>query len=395
MNIKYLIVGGGIAGGSAALKIRELDSENSIMILTNEPYFPYNRPPLTKSLWTGKKNIDDIFLKKDSYYTEKNILIRTNTTVLSLNPDNRTVKTSTGEEISYNKLLISTGGSPRHIKIPEGDMAEINYYRYLNNYLAVREKCEVGKKAVIIGGGFIGSEIAAALEMQNISTTMIFPEPIICQKIFPKELGSALMNLYKEKGITLDSEDSAVAFIKKDTTTSILTRKGLSFEADIIIAGIGIAPNIDLAQNGGLKVANGIIANSFMQTSNTDIFTAGDVALFPYNSLNRQMRVEHWDNAINQGFCAGSNMVTLEQPYTYIPYFFSDLFEFSYEAVGYINSELEIYSDWKDPFKTGVLFYLSENIIQGIMLCNIWDKREKAKKMIGLKVTKSDLRGAL
>ncbi len=395
MKINYLIIGGGVAGGSAAIQIRELDGENSIMILTSEPHFPYNRPPLTKSLWTGKKNASDIFLKNDSYYSEKNILIRTNTTVISINPENRTVKTSTGEEILYSKLLISTGGTPHHIDIPGGNMAEIYYYRYLNDYLAVREKCAVGKKAVIIGGSFIGSEIAAALAMQNISTTMIFPDPIICQKIFPKELGSALMNLYKEKGVTLDSEDSAVAFVKKDKTTSILTRKGLSFEADIIIAGIGIVPNIDIARNSGLKVANGIIANSFLQTSNPDIFTAGDVTLFPFNALKRQMKVEHWDNAINQGLYAGSNMVTLEKPYTYIPYFFSDLFEFGYEAVGYINSELEIYSDWKDQFKTGVLFYLSEDTIQGIMLCNIWDKREKAKKMIGLKVTKADLKGAL
>jgi NADPH-dependent 2,4-dienoyl-CoA reductase/sulfur reductase-like enzyme len=203
------------------------------------------------------------------------------------------------------------------------------------------------------------------------------------------------MKAFKEKGVVVDNEDAPVAFTKKNCVTSVLTKKGFSFEADIIIAGIGITPNSELAQNAGLSVANGIVVDAFLQTSNEHIFAAGDVALFPFCALNRQMRVEHWDNAINQGAYAGSNMVSVNDTYTHIPFFFSDLFEFGYEAVGDVNTELEVFSDWKDPFKTGVLYYLSENNVKGIMLCNVWNKIEIAREIIGLNATKADLKGAL
>ena len=252
-----------------------------------------------------------------------------------------------------------------------------------------------GKKAVVIGGGFIGSEIAAALTINDIATTIIFPGQTLCRNVFPPDLGDALMQTYREKGVVIDNEDAPVAFANKFGKTSVLTKKGYSFEADIIIAGIGISPNSELARNAGLSVANGIIVNEFLQTSNEHIFAAGDVALFPFSALDRQIRVEHWDNALNQGAYAGANMVSVNDTYTHIPYFFSDLFEFGYEAVGDVNTELEIFADWNEQFKTGVLYYLSDNNVKGIMLCNRWNKIDITRETIGLNVTKEDLRGAI
>ena len=395
MRVNYLIVGGGITAGSAARRIRELDPDGSIIMISNEPYLPYHRPPLSKGLWTGKKKVEEIFLEKEQFYLDNSIEIKTATQVTSINAGEKRVTTSTGDEFLFDKLLLATGGTPRKLTIPGSEMSEICYYRNLNDYKNIREMVAGGKKAVIIGGGFIGSEIAAALTMNDISATIIFPGHSLCQNVFPPDLGDALVQTYREKGVVVDNEDAPVAFANKFGKTSVITKKGHSFEADIIIAGIGISPNSELARNAGLTVANGIIVNAFLQTSNEDIFAAGDVALFPFSALDRQMRVEHWDNALNQGAYAGSNMVSVNDTYTHIPYFFSDLFEFGYEAVGDVNTELEVFADWKDPFKTGVLYYLSDNNVKGIMLCNRWNKIDIARETIGLNVTKDDLRGAI
>lgn len=394
-KVNYLIAGGGIAAGAAARRIRELEPDVSIIMCSDEPHQPYHRPPLTKGLWTGKKNIENIFLEKEQFYLKNNIEIKTSTAVTSINVNAKTVKTSTGDEFAFDKLLLATGGTPRKLNIPGSDMSEICYYRYLNDYTKIRELASGGKKAVVIGGGFIGSEIAAALTMNKITTTLIFPEQTICNKVLPSDLGESMVLAYREKGVTVDNDDVPVAFTKKNGVTSVLTKKGYSFEADIIIAGIGISPNSEIARNAGLSVANGIIVDTYLQTSNENIYAAGDATLFPYCALDRHMRVEHWDNAINQGAYAGSNMVSVNDAYTHIPYFFSDLFEFGYEAVGDVNTELEVFSDWKDPFKTGVLYYLSENNVKGIMLCNVWNKIDIARELIGLNASKAELRGAL
>jgi 3-phenylpropionate/trans-cinnamate dioxygenase ferredoxin reductase subunit len=394
-KVNYLIAGGGIAAGAAARRIRELDHNGSIVMISNEPHNPYHRPPLTKGLWTGKKNIENIFLEKEQFYLTNNIEIKKSTAVTNINANAKTVRTSTGDELVFDKLLLATGGTPRELSIPGSDMPDICYYRKLNDYTEIREKVADRKKAVVIGGGFIGSEIAAALTMNKITTTLIFPGKTLCNKVLPSDLGEALVNAYRERGVTIDNEDVPVAFTKKNGVSSVLTKKGFSFEADIIIAGIGITPNIEIARNASLSVANGIIVDKFLQTSNEHIFAAGDVALFPFCALNRQMRVEHWDNAVNQGAYAGSNMVSVNDPYAHIPYFFSDLFDFGYEAVGDVNTELEVFSDWKDPFKTGVIYYLSENNVKGIMLCNVWNKIDIAREIIGLNATKAELRGAL
>jgi NADPH-dependent 2,4-dienoyl-CoA reductase/sulfur reductase-like enzyme len=256
--------------------------------------------------------------------------------------------------------------------------------------------CDQSKKAVVIGGSFIGSEISSSLCSKGVFTTMVFPGPYICHHLLPPDVGERLTNLYQEKGVRIDNEDVPVAFVKKNGKMSVLTRKGFSFEADILIAGIGIMPNISIAADAGLHVTNGIIVDQYLRSSNPDIFAAGDVALFPFSALNRHIRVEHWDNAVNQGSCAGNNMVSVEmQPYTHIPYFFSDLFEYGYEAIGDVNSELEIFSDWREPLTSGVLYYLSENYVKGVLLWNIWNKKEAAKKLLGQRLTHADLKHAL
>lgn len=395
MKVTYLIAGGGLAAYSCAKGIRSVDKTGDIRIIGDEPELPYHRPPLTKSLWSGKKKVADIFVEKDSFYSENGISIDINTTVTDINPVAKTVKTSFGAEITYDKLMIATGGRPRRFSIPGGDNQEVCYYRYLSDFRYLESHLSQNSKVVVIGGGFIGSELAASLAARGVKTTFIFPENYICRKVLPADLGHNLIRHYINNGVTVDSEDIPVAFIKKNGKTIIRTRKGLDLEADLIVAGLGIEMNIDLARKAKLEASMGIVVNEFLQTSDPAIFAAGDIALFPYAALGKRMRVEHWDNAQSQGFIAGKNMVALMEPYTYMPYFFSDLFESGYEAVGDVNSELEMISDWKEEYQKGVIYYLQEGHVRGVLLFNIWDRTDTARQLIRSSASKADLKGAI
>lgn len=396
MRTEYLIIGGGLAGASAAKGIREIDKEGSIILFTSEAHLPYHRPPLTKGLWTGKKKTEEIFVESGDFYSESNIKIELSTTIVEINPALKRIGTDTGKEFFYNKLLIATGGTPRRLSIQGGELEDVCYFRNLDDFNSVHSKATQGASAVVIGGGFIGSEISASLSLIGVNVIQIFPDPYLCRKVFPVELGTAIMGKYQEHGVELVPDDTVVSIEKRNKKTIVRTRKEREFRTDMVITGIGIVPGFELARDAGLQTSKGVIVNELLQTSNPDIYAAGDVALFPYEALQRQMRVEHWDNALNQGFHAGKNMAGLSEPYTYMPYFFSDLYEFGYEAVGDVNSELAVVTDWKDIFNKGILYYQNQNRIVGVMLCNVWGKTEFARNIIRNKdFTTRDLSGAI
>jgi NAD(P)H-nitrite reductase large subunit len=378
----YVIVGGGLAGASAVEGIREIDKNGSVLMIGEEPSTPYHRPPLTKGLWTGKKSVQDIFVWKDDFLSRLNIEMMHSTKVVSVNPDAKTVTDSAGGTCGFEKLLLATGGIPKKLPVPGGGLPDVSYYRFLEDYLKVSEQVQEGKSAVIIGGGFIGTEIAAALTLKNLRITMLFPEDRPCFRVFPDYLGTHILKLYRERGITVLTNDMPVAIEKTNGACRVRTKNGLSLEADICIAGIGISPAIGLAQTAGLAVGDGITVNSFLQTSDPDIYAAGDNAAYPEKTLGKTMRFEHWDNALSQGKIAGKNMAGAQEPYAYMPYFFSDLFDFGYEAVGEIDSRLETRPEWKEENVKGIVYYLKEHKVRGVLLCNVWDKVEAARTAI-------------
>lgn len=394
---KYLIIGGGLAGASAVEGIREIESVGSIAMIGAEQHKPYNRPPLSKKLWWGKETVEEIFAYKDDYYASNGVEMILGKEVVAHDGINKTVHTSHGDVYRYEKLLLATGGIPRRLDIPGADLDGICYYRYLDDYNAIRSIASEGKSAVVIGGGFIGSEMAAALRINKVDVTMIFPENYMVERVFPKSLGLAVQEDFKNRGIKIIAQDIPVS-IEKDASGFVTTTKaGVRLKSDIVLAGIGIIPETNLAQEVQLKVENGIVVNEYLQTSNPDIYAAGDNAFFPYQALGKSMRVEHWDNALNQGKHAGKNMAGAGEPYTYMPYFFSDLFDFGYEAVGEVDSRLETFADWQKENDTGVIYYTQYGKVRGAMMCNVWDKVPAARELIksGKKMTSDDLRGAI
>ncbi|MDP3025783.1 MAG: FAD-dependent oxidoreductase [candidate division Zixibacteria bacterium] len=393
----YIIVGAGLAGGCAADAIREHDKKGSVLLVGDEKHLPYDRPHLSKKLWFGKKKVEEIFLHDQNYYDENGIHIKLGTRIVELDARRKAVRDGNGSSFRYEKLLLATGGIPRTLPIPGGNLEGVCYYRYLDDYLRIRKEAKEGKSAVVIGGGFIGSEIAAALNINRVKVTMIFPEPYLVQRVFPDYLGKTIQQHYIEREITILNGDKPSSFVKNGDKFITRTGNGKQVESDLLIVGIGITPVIDLAQQAGLKVGNGIVVNEYLQTSDPNIYAAGDNAYFPYQALGQNMRVEHWDNAINQGKWAGRNMAGAYEQFDYMPYFFSDLFEFGYEAVGEVDSQIETFADWQKENDTGVIYYLKEGKVRGLMMCNVWGKVDAARELIkkGERVRPESLAGII
>jgi 3-phenylpropionate/trans-cinnamate dioxygenase ferredoxin reductase subunit len=394
-NYPYVIIGAGLTGGYAIEGIREIDKNGPILLFGEERHLPYDRPDLTKKLWFGKKTLDQVYAHDRDYYEDNGVEVALNNRVMAIEPKEKTVLDRDGESYHYGKLLLATGGIPRSLPIPGSDLDGIYYYRYLDDYARLREEAGEGKSAVVIGGGFIGSEISAALNMQGVEVTMVFPESYLVNRVFPPYLGNAIQDHYRQKGVVVLAGDVPTGFEKSSGKFIITTRAGKRIESDILIVGVGIAPSTELAEDAGLQIENGIVVDRYLQTTAPDIYAAGDNASFPYEALGRRMRVEHWDNAVTGGKWAGRNMAGASEPYTHMPYFFSDLFEFGYEAVGDVDSRLKTYPDWRKENDTGVVYYMEDSKIRGMMMCNVWDKVEVARDMIrrGESVSPESLHG--
>lgn len=372
-SYKYLIIGGGLAGDAATKGIRERDPDGTIGMLSMEPDPPYMRPNLSKGLWKGRP-VEKIWRK-----TEEQGTLHLDTKAASIDAKNKIVRDTKGEEYTYEKLLLATGGSPNHLPFGEGN---IIYFRNFQDYQHLRHMTEQGDHFVVIGGSFIGSEIAAALTMVGKKVTMIFPEHTISESIFPADLSNFLNDYYREKGVQVLTDSSAASVVKENGRVLVRTGSGRTIEADGVVAGIGIHPNLDLAKEAGLNVENGVVVNDQLQTSLPDIYAAGDVANFFHSALGKRKRVEHEDNAVQMGKVAGRNMAGANEIYSHTPMFYSDLFDLGYEAVGEMSSKMKTFSDWEEPFKKGVVYYLDEDRVRGVLLWNVWEKVDEARALM-------------
>jgi NADPH-dependent 2,4-dienoyl-CoA reductase/sulfur reductase-like enzyme len=374
-------------------RIRELDGQGRIVVLAAEPDPPYTRPWLSKGLWFGKP-YERVFRGTESKGAE----VRLGRRAARIDPETKRVIDDVGEEYGYDSLLLATGGRVRRMAFGGDDVI---YFRTLGDYRRLRLLAERGDRFAVIGAGFIGSEIAAALATNGKQVTLAFPQKTIAERLFPRSLAEHVSFYYQEKGVRLRPETSVVDVRRRDGNLGVKLKSASGreewFETDGVVAGIGIVPDVELAAAAGLKCDDGIVVDGLLRTSHADIFAAGDVASFVSAALGRRVRVEHEDNALAMGKQAGRNMAGGGEPYTHLPYFYSDLFDLGYEAVGDLDSRGQITADWADPFRKGVIYYSDGSRVRGVLLWNVWDKVPLARELIqsGQRILPGELTGRI
>jgi NADPH-dependent 2,4-dienoyl-CoA reductase/sulfur reductase-like enzyme len=380
---RYLIVGGGLAGDAACKGIREIDAAGEIVLVGAEPHPPYSRPPLSKALWKGARE-DTVWRGTEALGVD----VRVGRQVVELDLAAREALDDRGDRYRYEKLLLATGVRPRRLRFG-GD--EVIYFRTLDDFRRLRALADRKARAVVIGGGFIGSEIAAALALNGCAVTMVFPESGIGARIFPPSLSAALDDFYRARGVQVLAASSVSDISRGDVVLS----DGRVLTAEVIVAGVGTEPNVELAAAAGLPVADGIVVDALARIDGRDdVYAAGDVACFPCAALGGALRVEHEHHAKNHGKLAGANMAGAGREYDYLPFFYSDLFELGYEAVGELDTRLETVIDGHELGGQMTVYYVDgEHRPRGVLLWNRFGQVHAANDLI--RSAKPIARGAL
>ncbi|MDA4131006.1 MAG: FAD-dependent oxidoreductase [Thaumarchaeota archaeon] len=387
----YLIVGGGVAGGHAAYEIRKNDKKGTIVVVTAENQFPYDRPPLSKEYLAGKKKRNEVFFRADSYYSRNKIEVVKPHHVESMDTSRNRITIDGGREFSYKTLLLSTGGRPRRLNLPGAHLQGIYYLRTLLDCDAIRKASSSAKKVAIIGGGFIGCEVAATLRGKRKDVTLIEMAPRLLSAAIDEETASWLKEYHVKKGVKVLLNSSVSQFVGSgDKVEGVELIDGTNVAADFVVVGVGIELNTELAEGAGIKTDKGVVVNEHLETSVPNIYAAGDIAKFYSPLFKRYLRLEHVDVAQKQGAIAGENMTgkkkkkkkSFDEP----PYFFSNQYDLEINAYGDLSQHSHVLRRGAlDARKGFIQFYFDEEILNGILTVNAkWSDIEEAKSLIAV-----------
>ena len=374
-DYRYLIVGGGMTADAACRGIRDRDPDGSIGLIGEEDDPPYSRPPLSKALWQGK---DEATIWRGT--AELGVELHLGRRAVTLDRAAHRVTDSEGESYGYEQVLLATGGRPR--RLPGDAGSDVVYFRKLGDFR--RLHALAGGSFVVLGGGFIGSEVAAGLAGAGSSVTLVFPEEGIGARLFPADLAASVNQLYRGHGVEVLPGELVSGIDPDGNGYAVRLESGRTLSTGTVVAGLGIEPATELAEAAGLTVSDGIVVDEYGHAGDTgDVWAAGDVARFPAKVLGTDIRVEHEDQANSHGRAVGANMAGAGEPYTHLPFFYSDLFELGYEAVGEVDSRKETVAHWAEPFRKGVVAYLdSERRPRGFLLVDVWGKVDQATDLI-------------
>ncbi|CAN5201032.1 NAD(P)/FAD-dependent oxidoreductase [soil metagenome] len=391
-HFDYLIVGGGMVANFAAEGIRERDQLGTIGILSEEVDSPYARPALSKKLWT-----DPTFSLDDAWFDTagtNHADLHLETRVTGIDRVAHLVTTAGGERFAYGNLLLATGGRPTHIDLPDDD--RVIWFRSMRDYTRLRALSDRRLNIAVIGGGYIGTELAAALIDNGCAVTLITPDDILGGSMFPTDLATAFDRRFVEHGVTVLRGIRVEKGEADAAGIHLALADGSRLSVDAVVSGLGITPNVELAQAAGLETSDGVLVDENLVTSDPDIYAAGDVAEYPDVLLGRR-RVEHVENATAMGHTAGHNMAGEPLPYDHTPYYYSVIFGTRYEAVGTLDGSFETVADWVEPLERGVVYYLTNGLVAGVLLWNIEGKLDEARQAIAEAgaLTRDDLIGLI
>jgi NADPH-dependent 2,4-dienoyl-CoA reductase/sulfur reductase-like enzyme len=332
-SYKYVILGGGMIAGYLAKEYVEAGGKaGDLAIISADDAMPYERPPLSKSFLAGKDDEHSVLISQPEFYTEHHIEIRLNTIVTALDARARRMRTHAGEEIAFENLVLATGAEVRTLDIPGASSSNVLYLRSLRDSRQIRDLAATARKAVVVGGGFISMEVASVLAQRKLDTTMIVRDERIWRAFFTPEMSAFFEAYYADRGVKLLKRTEPAAI---ENGGKVRLSDGQTLESDLIVAGIGVRPVTALAEQAGLTVDNGIVVNEFLETSIGGVYAGGDAANYPDALFgSKRRRVEHWDNAVSQGQHLARVLLGRREPFVHVPYFFSDVFDLSYEFWG-------------------------------------------------------------
>ena len=381
-----VIIGCGQAGGQAAASLRQEKYEGPITMIGQEPYIPYQRPPLSKQYLSGEQEKEKLNLRQASFYSEKEINLLLGTSVLSVDPLQKDLQLDTGETVTYDKLLIASGGRPRKLEVDGHNLKGIHYLRNIDDVDAIKAQMSTSKNMVIVGGGYIGLEVASVAIKKGLTVSVLEMENRILERVTTEEMSAFYNELHSDQGVNILTSTQAKAFKGFETVERVVC-DDQEIPADLVIVGIGILPNTEIAETAGLETDNGIVVDEHCRTSNEHIFAAGDCTNHPNPLLNRRLRLESVPNAMEQGRVAASNMLGGSKSYASMPWFWSDQYEHKLQMVGFSKESDQSIIRGDMTSKSFTVFYLKDNLIIASDSVNNPKEFMASKQLIGKKAS--------
>ena len=381
-----VIIGCGQAGGQAAASLRQEKYEGPITMIGQEPYIPYQRPPLSKQYLSGEQEKEKLSLRQESFYSEKEINLKLGTSVLSLDPDKRELQLENGETVTYDKLLVATGGRPRKLEVDGHTLKGIHYLRNIDGVHAIETQMSTSQNLVIVGGGYIGLEVASVAIKKGLTVSVLEMESRILERVTTEEMSAFYHQLHTDEGVNILTSTQAKAFKGSETVESVVCDNH-EIPADLVIVGIGILPNTEMAEAAGLETNNGLVVDEHCRTSNEHIFAAGDCTNHPNPILNRRLRLESVPNAMEQGRVAASNMLGGSKSYASMPWFWSDQYEHKLQMVGFSKDSDQSIVRGDMESKSFTVFYLKDDSIIAADSVNNPKEFMASKQLVGKKAS--------
>lgn len=389
----YVIVGSGVAGAVAAETLRKEGFNGDVHLIGCEKDLPYDRPSLSKEFLRGEKAEQDLYIKTPEFYDQQRILLHLGQKAKSLDLNKSIIDFEGGDALCYDKLLLATGSKVHKIDIPGNNLAGVFYLRTLTDSRRLAKALEKARKVVIVGAGFIGSEVAASCRVKGKDVTILETEMAPLIQILGMEVGKIYSDIHKNQGVNIRLGDSIVEIYGDDKAEQVVTSNGLIIECDLVVIGVGVEPEVSLAAGTEIALGDGILVDEYCRTSAPNVFAAGDVANWHHPSLGQRIRVEHWDNAQNQGAVAARNMLDTNEAYDPILYFWSDQYDLNIQYIGYANEWDNVIYRGQINTQSFSVFYLKDKTIRGALIVNKFKDIRPTRNLIKekIKVEGSDL----
>ena len=378
----FVIVGASLAGAKAAETLRAEGFDGRLVLIGEEAERPYERPMLSKEYLRGEKPAAKLYVHDEGFYADNGIELMTGTRVQSLDPGAHEITLAGGARMSYSRLLLSTGAAPRRLPLPGADLPGVAYLRAMGESDALRAAITAASRVVVIGAGWIGSEVAASARHLGAEVAIVAPEAVPLVPVLGPEVGGVYRDLHAGHGVDLHLSTQIEAIVGDGAASGVRTTDGVVIEGDLVVVGVGVTPRVELAKLAGLTVENGIVVDEFLATSVPDVFAAGDVAATWNTRYNKRIRMEHWANALNQGPVAARNMLGQHTAYEKLPYFYSDQYDLGVEYNGYADDWDRVVVRGDRSGREFLAFWLKDGRVLAGMNANIWDQGDDIKALI-------------